>query len=227
MELKSDSKYRLSKNGGASQIILFCHGAWSTSDGKVYVPKGMVVNFYGAHGQFSTQSQTIAETALGAQASGGNLDQRVLLDLMNQKEEQGWSMLELDAEIERAKANVNAHDMAQSMQVYETGGGRLGQKVYNYSLSYSGPRDNEQALESLFTQHQQGGLDTNIDLMVMNKGASGHLKSALKFALSNGEKYTIFHFLPCRYVDASDKKSMRTVHLPDFGDEDFIETSVL
>lgn len=231
MELRTNKRYRLSKNGGATQVILFCHGGWSTSDGHVTVPSGMVINFYSAHGQFGTKSQVLAESLLGAQSSNDGLDQATLMTLMRQMEAQRWTPEQLDQAILDAKANANAQDMAQSMQVYESvaGGGRFRnrQRVYDYALSYSGPRDSEQSMENLLVQHQNGMLSQDIDLLVMKPGKTGHLKSAMSFARSKGESYSQFHFLPCRYVDASDEKSMRTVVLPDFGDEDFIETSVL
>jgi hypothetical protein len=230
MQLVTNDKYRPSKNGGATQVILHCHGGWSTADGKLFVPAGMVVNFYSAHGQFGTRSQSIAETLLGAQDSTP-LDPHVIQQLFQQKEQEGWSNSDLDKAILRAKGEANSQGMGPSMELCEAVRGRgLGnrQKVYNYTLSYKGPRDDEQALESLFLQHQQGTLSGTIDLLIMQKNATGHLKSAISFARSKGQKYTLFHFLPFRWVDAKDAKSMRTVNLPkDFGGEEFIETSVL
>lgn len=230
MQLVTSDKYRLSKNGGATQVILHCHGGWSTDDGKLFVPAGMVVNFYSAHGQFGTRGQSIAESLLGAQDSTP-LDSHVIQQLFQQKSLQGWSDSDLDRAILRAKGEANSRGIGQSMEICEAVRGRgLGnrQKVYNYNLSYTGPRDNEQVLESLFLQHQQGILSDTIDLLIMQKNAAGHLKSAISFARSKGQKYTVFHFLPCRWVDATDAKSMRTVNLPtDFGGEEFIETSVL
>jgi hypothetical protein len=230
MQLVTNPKYRLSKNGGASQVILSCHGGWSTNDGKVFVPSGMVMHFYSAHGQFGTRGQAISEKMLGASQNTG-LDQVTMSRLMNEMDKKKWSPEQLDEEILKAKASVNSLDMAQSMQIVDSVAGKgLGsrQKVYNYCLAYKGPRESEQPLENLFALHQKGTLDNQIDLMIMQPGAVGHLESAIAFARSKGEKYTAFHFLPCRYVDATDTKSMKTVNLPkDFGGEDFKQTSVL
>lgn len=61
--------------------------------------------------------------------------------------------------------------------------------------------------------------------MIMQKGATGHLASAINFALSNG-KYKIFHFLPCRYVDNKDTQSFATVtDIQDFGGKAFKEST--
>jgi hypothetical protein len=230
MQLVTGTKYRLSKNAAATQVILVCHGGWSSGDGYVYVPKGMLMKFYSAHGQFGTRTQSIAENLLGAQAQV-SVDPATLARLMQDVASGRLTPDQLDQAILDAKAQANAGGIGESMQVYEEVRGQgLGnrQKVFNYSLSYKGPRDSEASMEALFNQHQGGTLAADIDMLVMQPGASGHLASAIAFALDKGGKYGAFHFLPCRWVDDKDKKAMRTVNLPkDFGGEAFIQTSVL
>lgn len=207
MDLASNTKYRVSRNPAATQIILLCHGGWSNRDGTVRVRKGMTIKFYSAHGNFATQSQSIAQQLLGSATAAPAISMQEAL------------AMEARGEDPFAAQEANTGGLPEVVQECK----RTQGKAYNYSLSYSGPRASEADVEALFELHQEGGLDSDIDLMVMIKGASAHLKSAMKFA---GD-YAVFHFLPCRYVDAEDAKSMKTVHLPDFGGEDFIETSVL
>ncbi len=224
----SNTKYRLSKKGGATEVILFAHGSWCTADGKMFVPKGMAVHFYSAHGTFGTKGIPIAEHMLGT-TTDAPLPQSVLANLMQGKQTEAWDNDRMEQEILLAKGNANAQGLAQAMQICETVTGKgFGnrQKVYNYSLSHDGPDPNDTRAESLFRNHAQS--PAAIDLLIMQRGATGHLASAVSFARSKGEKYTVFHFLPCRYIDAKDTQSMRTVTATfDMEEGEFIETTLL
>ena len=215
MQLVTNSNFRLSKNGGATNIILVAHGGWSKGDGKVYVPNGMVIHFYAYHGQFNTQAVPRAENLLGAANNDPAID---FSRIINESMEKKWTPEQIDEAMLQAKASVNSKGGGDLMHIEESVRGRgLGsrQKVYNYVLAYRGPRDAlTQPTENLFAQHQQGALNSQFDLMIMQPDATSLLSEAIGFARSHGEKYTVFHYLPCRWVDNTDVKSMRTVNIP-------------
>lgn len=239
MTVFSNAQYRLSAKGGSAEVILFCHGGWTTDDGKVIVPEGMVVHFYSAHGQFGTKGVPIASSLLGVPyADDTPLPFSIYDALLKRQKAENWSDERLDEEALQAKARANSQGKGESMEIYESvTGGRTGprglsgkrkrQKVYNYNLAYNGPSTSEMRMESLFLNHEAS--TKNIDLMIMQKNAVGHLVDALSFALTAGEDYTVFHFLPCRFVEAADKKAMKTVGNLMAGLEGvkFIETSLL
>lgn len=193
----------------------------------MFVPKGMVVSFYCAHGAFGTKGVGIAEYKMGAEVA---LPQVVLSDLMQRKTTENWAVERLDQEILLAKANANAQGLGSDMQIVDSVAGKgFGnrQKVYDYTLSHAGPNPTDRRAEDLWNTHSKAG--ANIDLIIMKAGAVGHLSSAVSFARAKGEKYQVFHYLPCRHVDSNDAKSSRTVTANlSFGKGvDFIETSVL
>src|SRR5262249_10927533 len=148
---------------------------------------------------------------------------------MQRMKTENWTTDQMNQEILNAKAHANSQGVGADMQIVESVTGKgFGnrQKVYNYSLSHDGPNPNDTRAEQLWNSHQKS--TTAVDLLIMQPGATGHLASAISFARSKGEKYTVFHYLPCRHVDTNDTKSMRTVTAQmDFGDGEFIETSVL
>ncbi len=222
----TNSKFRLSKMGGSTEVVLFAHGSWCTANGKMYVPKGMVVNFYCAHGVFGTKGVPIAENKMGAEPT---ISQSVMTDLMNRMNTEKWSTDRLEQEILEAKASANSQGLSADMQIVESVLGRgFGnrQKVYNYTLAHDGPNPNDTRAENLWRTHQKS--TAAVDLLIMKDGTDSNLANAVSFARSKGEKYTVFHFLPCRHIDKNDAKSMRTVTAKlDFGDGEFIETSIL
>lgn len=223
----TNSKYRLSKKGGATEVILFAHGSWSTADGKLFVPKGMVVNFYCAHGVFGTKGVPIAESKMGG--VDNPIPTSVLAGIMTSFTTEKWSADRLDQAILDAKADANAIGLGADMQVVNhvlgQGFGNR-QKVYNYTLGHDGPDPNDRRAENLWASHQKS--TAPVDLLIMKPGATGHLASAISFARSKGEKYTVFHYLPCRHIDKNDAKSMRTVTAKlDFEGGEFIKTDIL
>ena len=211
----TNSKYRLRKMGGSRVVILFCHGAWSTNDGKIFVPNGMAIHFYSAHGQYGTKGAPLFNNLTGLASADNPIPQSILQSIMTRRVNENWSNERLDQEILVAKAEANAQGAGESMDIVESvQGKRFGsrQKVYNYELSYTGPEPNDQRAENFWRSHQRSR--AAVDLLIMQPGAEGHLESAIRFARSKGEKYTVFHFLPCRWIDQNDRKSMRTAGLP-------------
>src|SRR5262249_187565 len=119
--------------------------------------------------------------------------------------------LSVDEAVRQAKGDANSQGLSPDMQIVNSVTGKgLGnrQKVYNYSLSHEGPSPNDRRAEDLWNAHQ--GSNNTIDLLIMKPHTRGHLASAISFARSV-EKYTTFHYLPCRHVDTNDRKSMATV----------------
>ncbi len=223
----SNSTFRLSKTGGATEVMLFAHGAWNTKCGKLFVPNGMVINFYCIHGVFGTKGVPIGENLMGG--VDNPIPQSVLATILERKTTEKWSNDRLDQEILLAKATANSGGLGDEMQVVEAVEGKgFGnrQKVYNYALSHDGPHPKDMRAENLWQHHQKAG--AAVDLLIMKPGAESDLVGAIKFARSKGEKYQVFHYLPCRYIDNNDVKAMKTmaVDLPGMEGE-FIETSVL
>ena len=60
-----DNNYKLRTKAGSTEVMLFAHGGWCTANGKVFVPEGMVVRFYCAHGVFGTKGLPIGEGLMG------------------------------------------------------------------------------------------------------------------------------------------------------------------
>src|SRR5713226_6636347 len=145
----SNSKYRLSKMGGSTEVMLFAHGSWCTNDGKLFVPKGMVVHFYCAHGVFGTKGVPIGENLMGG--VDNPLPPSVVIALMERKDREAWSNDELDEAILDAKAEVNSQGLGADMQVVDSVRGKgFGnrQKVYNYTIAHDGPQPNDKRAES-------------------------------------------------------------------------------
>lgn len=214
--LKTNSKFRLSRQQDSTQVALLCHGGWSVPNGYTRVPLGLVVNFYCAHGVFGTQAITIASQLFGDNDAA--IDPARVMNLMQ-------GDLSMDEAILQVKAEVNAH-LDPNAMIVDRMGGQLRAKIYNYSLSYDGPRDSEQATEDVFRNHHEGNYDTDVDLMIMKDGKQSSLANAIKFALSK-RSYTAFHYLPCRYVASDDTEAQKTVLPHDFGGEDFIESDLI
>jgi hypothetical protein len=61
----SDTNYRLRTRGGSREVMLFAHGGWCKVNGKLFVPSGMAVRFYCAHGVFGTKGVPIGEGLMG------------------------------------------------------------------------------------------------------------------------------------------------------------------
>jgi hypothetical protein len=148
---------------------------------------------------------------------------------MERMVEEKWSDLEFNQAILDAKAEVNSQGLSPDMELVESVKGKgfgQRQKVYNYALSHKGPQPNDVRAEKLWEDHKIS--TTAVDLLIMKPGAEDSLAGAISFARSNGEKYKVFHFLPCRHIDQNDTKSMRTVTADlTFGGKEYMETSVM
>ena len=210
-KIYNNKKYRLSRTDGANKLILLCHGGWSFSDGYIYLPKGFLVRFYTTHGLPNGSAQTQAGALMGGRGDAP-LPTTVLTKILSlPKDEQDQALLD-------AKAEHNALQDAQAMVVERAGQPDQKTRIYNYSLSYRGPRDDEDATEKVWLSHSTGKgqyYSRDFDLMCMQINAPGaHLESAIAFARSINKNYRKMHYLACRYVRSDDAKAWATVRLP-------------
>jgi hypothetical protein len=208
----TSNKYRLSRTAGANKVILFCHGGWSFSDGFINLPKGFFVRFYTTHG-LPNGSATEQAKALAGGRGDAPLPFALIQQILNlPKDEQDQALLD-------AKAEHNRSQNATSLVVERVGKEDEKVTIYNYKLSYDGPREDEGITETAWSSHSSGlgpYSSAIFDFMCLKQNApAAHLKSAIAFALGVNKNYRKMHFLACRYVRQDDTQAWATVQLPE------------
>jgi hypothetical protein len=190
-----------SLTGRARQIVLLCHGGWSTADGYCEVPPPMLVHFYTVHGKFNTGTACATSVLkLGPEAYPGMIPR-----FDTPPRPKGITNDDWNAAVLRLKANFNSTSEGSCAIVESVGGSFLKLKVYNYDLSLIGPdnvvRPEEKAL---FDEHTRGDFSDDVDIMMFRRThrKSSSLEAAFDAArkVNGGKDYPVFHYAPCRYV---------------------------
>lgn len=203
MPIINKGPFKISRTGNSRQIVLLCHGGWEPTAGLTDVPRGTLVHFYTKHGQFNRgEGAAKAILGLGPGAYPGAVWSPGMPARPANISDDNWNnyLAQQGASIARGEGCT---------YVFESIGASIEQvQTHNYNLCLIGPdniiRPGEKAL---LDEHDAGQFAAgDVDLMILKRSYLKTTNLAKAFEISTkvngGRPYAVFHYCPCRFVEA-------------------------